>query len=135
MSQLRAPAARSDRREGGRHGRPGGRSLPSPGRSPSPLGRPDTRIRPQLLRAAVLPAVVATLSGAAAVTFVLQAASPEPTFTLWFVLLGAASLAAAAVVSAAVGAERTAASLLARELAPCGGGRFLVGRVLALGDG
>ncbi|WP_432067823.1 sensor histidine kinase [Streptomyces sp. C10-9-1] len=117
MSQLRAPAARSDRREGGRHGRPGGRSLPSPGRSPSPLGRPDTRIRPQLLRAAVLPAVVATLSGAAAVTFVLQAASPEPTFTLWFVLLGAASLAAAAVVSAAVGAERTAASLLARASA------------------
>ncbi|MFG3350633.1 sensor histidine kinase [Streptomyces sp. NPDC048001] len=117
MSQLRAPAARSDRREGGRHGRPGARSLPSPGRSPSSPGRPDTRIRPQLLRAAVLPAVVATLSGAAAVTFVLQAASPEPTFTLWFVLLGAASLAAAAVVSAAVGAERTAASLLARASA------------------
>ncbi len=46
MSHLRAPAARADRREGGRHGRPGGRTA---------TALPETHIRPHLLRIAVLP--------------------------------------------------------------------------------
>ncbi|WP_410088743.1 sensor histidine kinase [Streptomyces sp. t39] len=118
MSQLRAPAPRSDRREGGRHGRPGPRTLSSPGRSShaSPLP-PEARIRPQLLRTAVLPTVVAALCGAAAVIFVLRAASPEPTFTLWVVLLGMAAIAITAVAAAALGAERTARTVLGRASA------------------
>lgn len=48
MSHLRAPAARADRREGGRHGRPASRTAPA---------LPETHIRPQLLRLAVLPPV------------------------------------------------------------------------------
>lgn len=114
MSQLRAPTARSDRREGGRHGRPSARPLSSPGRSQTSPVPPDTRIRPQLLRTAVLPTAVAALSGAAAVLFTLRAASPEPTLTLWVVLLGMAALAVTAVAAAAVGADRTAKSLLER---------------------
>ncbi|MDQ1007009.1 signal transduction histidine kinase [Streptomyces sp. V4I23] len=113
MSQLRAPAARSDRREGGRHGRPGARTLSSPGRSRTSTP-PETRIRPQLLRSAVLPTVAAALSGAAAVLFTLRVASPEPTLALWAVLLGMAALAVTAVAAAAVGADRTAKSLLDR---------------------
>ncbi|NDZ88407.1 ATP-binding protein, partial [Streptomyces sp. SID10115] len=53
MSHLRAPAARADRREGGRHGRPGSRTA---------AALPETHIRPQLLRIAVLPAVAVGLS-------------------------------------------------------------------------
>ncbi|MGW3402140.1 ATP-binding protein [Streptomyces zhihengii] len=117
MSHLRAPATRSERREGGRHGRPGPRALSSPGRSHDAPLPPEARIRPQLLRTAVLPTVVAALSGAAAVTFVLRAASPEPTFTLWVVLLGMAALAITAVAVAALGAERTARTVLGRASA------------------
>ncbi|NWF24889.1 ATP-binding protein [Streptomyces sp. PKU-EA00015] len=113
MSQLRAPATRSDRREGGRHGRPGARTLSSPGRSQTSTPS-ETRIRPQLLRSAVLPTVAAALSGAAAVLFTLRVASPEPTLALWAVLLGMAALAVTAVAAAAVGADRTAKSLLDR---------------------
>ncbi|MFF8841223.1 ATP-binding protein [Streptomyces sp. NPDC015127] len=114
MSQLRAPAARSDRREGGRHGRPGARTLSSTVRSQTSPAPPEARIRPQLLRTAVLPTVVAALSGAAAVLFTLRAASPEPTLALWVVLLGMAALAVTAVAAAAVGADRQAKSLLDR---------------------
>ncbi|QNP66481.1 sensor histidine kinase [Streptomyces genisteinicus] len=117
MSHLRAPATRPDRREGGRHGRPGSRSLSPAGRSHASPLPPEARIRPQLLRTAVLPTVVAALCGAAAVVFVLRAASPEPTFTLWVVLLGTAALAIAAVAAAAVGAERTARTVLGRASA------------------
>ncbi|MBT2364552.1 ATP-binding protein [Streptomyces sp. ISL-10] len=117
MSQLRAPAARSDRREGGRHGRPGARHLSSPGRGQTFPAPPEARIRPQLLRAAVLPTVVAALSGTAAVLFTLRSASPEPTLALWVVLLGMAALAMTAVAAAAVGADRTARSLLDRASA------------------
>ncbi|MGW2118235.1 ATP-binding protein [Streptomyces zhihengii] len=117
MSHPRAPATRSERREGGRHGRPGPRALSSPGRSHDAPLPPEARIRPQLLRTAVLPTVVAALSGAAAVTFVLRAASPEPTFTLWVVLLGMAALAITAVAVAALGAERTARTVLGRASA------------------
>ncbi len=52
MSHLRAPAARADRREGGRHGRPASRTAPA---------LPETHIRPQLLRLAVLPPVAVAL--------------------------------------------------------------------------
>ncbi|MFK4226605.1 sensor histidine kinase [Streptomyces sp. NPDC019890] len=115
MSQLRAPAARPDRREGGRHGRPGARSLSSAGRSqPVPPSSPDARIRPQLLRTAVLPAVVAALSGAAAVLFILRIANPRPSAALWAVLTGSSVLAVAAIAAAAMGADRMAKSVLDR---------------------
>ena len=129
MSQLRAPAARPERREGGRHGRPGNRSLSSGGRPPGkpsagPPGRPtaragasslpDARIRPQLLRTAVLPAVVAALSGAAAVVLVLRSGAAEPTTGVRSALIGMALLALAAIGVAALGAERTARSVLDR---------------------
>ncbi|MFJ1596104.1 ATP-binding protein [Streptomyces sp. NPDC088261] len=113
MSQLRAPAARPDRREGGRHGRPGARSLPSPGR-PNRPAPPDARIRPQLLRTAVLPAIVAALSGAAAVALVFRSTAAEPTPAVWAALFGMALVAFAAVAAAALGAERTARSLIDR---------------------
>lgn len=114
MSQLRAPAARSDRREGGRHGRPGARSLTSVGRTPSAAGLPEARIRPQLLRTAVLPTVVATLSGATAVVITLRATSPDPSAGLGVALTAMAVLAISAVAVAARGAERAARTVLDR---------------------
>jgi signal transduction histidine kinase len=130
MSQLRAPAARPERREGGRHGRPGNRSLLSAGRqqTPKPAARPpagspaganapsppDARIRPQLLRAAVLPAIVATLSGAAAVVLTLRSGGAEPTPGIWAGLTAMALLGLAAIGVAALGADRAARSLTDR---------------------
>ncbi|MEU0374483.1 ATP-binding protein [Streptomyces sp. NPDC006283] len=114
MSQLRAPAARSDRREGGRHGRPGTRSLTSAGRTSSAAAHPEARIRPQILRTAVLPTVVAALSGATAVVITLRATTPEPSAGLWAALTAMAVLAIAAVAVAARGADRTAKSVLDR---------------------
>ncbi|MET7711730.1 ATP-binding protein [Streptomyces sp. NPDC005407] len=114
MSQLRAPAARPDRREGGRHGRPGARSLSSAGRSHPVPSSPEARIRPQLLRTAALPAVVAALSGAAAVIFTIRIATPQPSASLWAVLTASAVVAMAAVAAAAMGADRMAKSVLDR---------------------
>ncbi|WP_328726900.1 sensor histidine kinase [Streptomyces sp. NBC_00259] len=115
MSQLRAPAARPDRREGGgRHGRSSARSLSSAGRPQSTPSTPEARIRPQLLRTAVLPAVVVALSGAAAVLFTIRSTDARPSAALWVALVGSAALAVAAVVAAALGAERTARSVLDR---------------------
>ncbi|WP_189881709.1 ATP-binding protein [Streptomyces xantholiticus] len=114
MSQLRAPAARSDRREGGRHGRPGARSLSTAGRSPAAAAPPEARIRPRLLRTAVLPTVVAALSGATAVLITVRATTPEPSAGLWAALVALAALAMAAVAVAARGADRTARSVLDR---------------------
>ncbi|MGW3627150.1 sensor histidine kinase [Streptomyces sp. NPDC000880] len=114
MSQLRAPAARPDRREGGRHGRPGARSLSAAGRSHPVPSSPEARIRPQLLRTAVLPAVVAALSGAAAVIFTIRIATPQPSASLWAVLTASAMVAMAAVAAAALGADRMAKSVLDR---------------------
>ncbi|MFJ2115519.1 sensor histidine kinase [Streptomyces sp. NPDC087850] len=113
MSQLRAPVARPERREGGRHGRPASRSLPSPARTEAPTP-PDARIRPRLLRTAVLPAIVAALSGAAAVFLVLRSTAAEPTAEIWAALMGTALIAFAAVAAAALGAERTARVVLGR---------------------
>ncbi|MDI9885553.1 ATP-binding protein [Streptomyces sp. HNM0645] len=111
MSQLRAPAARQDRREGGRHGRSGARALSSAGRPQSTPPNSEARIRSQLLRTAVLPAVVVSLSGAAAVLFTIRSTDARPSAALWVALAGSAALAAVAVAAAALGAERTARTL------------------------
>ncbi|MCH0541745.1 ATP-binding protein [Streptomyces sp. MUM 203J] len=121
MSQLRAPAARPDRREGsgGRHGRPGAGPLPDPGR-PHPerahpvTSSPEARLRPQLLRAAVLPTVVATLGGAAAVLFTVRSADIAPSPPLWIALACSAAIVVTAIVAAALGADRAARSVLDR---------------------
>ncbi|MFF3756629.1 sensor histidine kinase [Streptomyces sp. NPDC002185] len=118
MSQLRAPASRSDRREGGRHGRPGARSATgshsdSPAHASAPLSA-DIRIRPQLLRTSVLPAVAVALGGAAAVLFTLRSTGASPTPGLWAALTGAAALTVASVTAAALGADRAAKAVLDR---------------------
>ncbi len=105
MSHLRAPATRTDRREGGRHGRPVARSAPS---------LAETAIRPQLLRLAVLPPVAVALSACAAVLFTVRSTGAVPGPTLWAVLAGAVGVALAGIVIAAVTADRTAKSVRAR---------------------
>ncbi|MCF2130835.1 ATP-binding protein [Strepomyces sp. STD 3.1] len=102
MSHLRAPAARADRREGGRHGRPATRTAPA---------LPETHIRPQLLRLAVLPPVAVALSGCAVVLFTVRSTGIRPGPVLWAVVAGAVSVTAAAVVIAAVAADRAARSV------------------------
>ncbi|MEV5952266.1 ATP-binding protein [Streptomyces sp. NPDC051987] len=102
MSHLRAPAARADRREGGRHGRPVARPVPA---------LPETHIRPQLMRLAVLPPVAVALSGCAAVLFTVRSTGARPTLTLLAVLTGAVSVTAAGIVIAAVAAGRAARSV------------------------
>lgn len=122
MSQLRAPEARTDRQEGGRHGRPGNRPAPRPGPAPAPAARrsrsvpptPEARIRPQLLRTAILPTVVAALSGTAAVVFTIHSAGVHPSAALRAVLAGCAALAAAAMAAAALGADRVTRTVLDR---------------------
>ncbi|MEV7072280.1 ATP-binding protein [Streptomyces sp. NPDC093990] len=99
MSHLRAPAARADRREGGRHGRPVARPAPS---------LPETHIRPQLLRLAVLPPVAVALSGCAAVLFTVRSTGAQPSLVLWGVLAGAVSVTLAGILIAAVAADRAA---------------------------
>ncbi|MET8945007.1 ATP-binding protein [Streptomyces sp. NPDC004542] len=105
MSHLRAPAARADRREGGRHGRPAARPVPA---------LPDTPLRPQLLRLAVLPPVAVALSAGAAVLVTVRSAGFHAGLTLWTVLAGAVSVTVAALLIAAVAADRTARSVSAR---------------------
>ncbi|MEW2304153.1 ATP-binding protein [Streptomyces sp. NPDC006655] len=99
MSHLRAPAARADRREGGRHGRPVARPVPA---------LPETHIRPQLMRLAVLPPVAVALSGCAAVLFTIRSTGARPGLGLLAVLAGALSVTAAGIVIAAVAAGRAA---------------------------
>ncbi|WP_405975185.1 ATP-binding protein [Streptomyces sp. NBC_00988] len=102
MSQLRAPAARADRREGGRHGRPAARPVPA---------LPETHIRPQLLRLAVLPPVAVALSASAAVLFTVRSTGARTSLTLWGVLAGATSVTFAGILIAAVAAGRAAGSV------------------------
>ncbi|MFJ9352362.1 sensor histidine kinase [Streptomyces sp. NPDC101237] len=102
MSHLRAPAARADRREGGRHGRPVARPVPA---------LPETCIRPQLMRLAVLPPVAVALSGCAAVLFTVRSTGAPPSLSLLAVLTGAVSVTAAGIVIAAVAAGRAARSV------------------------
>ncbi|GGP64447.1 sensor histidine kinase [Streptomyces sindenensis] len=117
MSQLRAPEARPDRREGGRHGRPGTRGHSAPSRPRAEGPSPDARIRPQLLRTALLPAVAAVLSGAAAVIFTARAGGVGSSPSLWAALGGSGALAVAAVAAAYLGANRVAGQVLDRALA------------------
>ncbi|MFC4465813.1 sensor histidine kinase [Streptomyces xiangluensis] len=105
MSHLRAPAARADRREGGRHGRPVARTAPS---------LPETHIRPQLLRLAVLPPIAVALSASAAVLFTVRSTMARPSLTLWIVLGGAVAVTLAGIVIAAVAADRAARSVRER---------------------
>ncbi|MFE7756775.1 ATP-binding protein [Streptomyces sp. NPDC057418] len=116
MTQLRAPTARPERREGGRHGRPGGRSHPADGRPRAARPAPDARMRPQLLRTAVLPAVAAVLSGAAAVIFTIRSSGVRPSGSLLAALGGSGALAVAAVAAAFLGASRVAAGVVDRCL-------------------
>jgi signal transduction histidine kinase len=102
MSQLRAPAARADRREGGRHGRPAARPVPA---------LPETHIRSQLLRLAVLPPVAVALSASAAVLFTVRSTGARTSLTLWGVLAGATAVTFAGILIAAVAAGRAAGSV------------------------
>ncbi|MEV5313152.1 ATP-binding protein [Streptomyces sp. NPDC052610] len=108
MSHLRAPAARADRREGGRHGRPVARTAPA---------LPEAHIRSQLLRLAVLPPVAVALGGCAAVLFTVRSTGVRTGLTLWAVLAGAACVALAGIVIAAVAARRAARSVHERVAA------------------
>ncbi|MEV6382774.1 ATP-binding protein [Streptomyces sp. NPDC051773] len=106
MSHLRAPAARADRREGGRHGRSATRAaVPS---------LPEIHIRPQLVRLAVLPPTAVALSACAAVLFTFRAGGARPSLTLWAVLAGAAAVALAGIAIGVVAAGRTARSVRER---------------------
>ncbi|MFR0355935.1 sensor histidine kinase [Streptomyces sediminimaris] len=102
MSHLRAPAARADRREGGRHGRPVARPVPL---------LPEAHIRPQLMRLAVLPPVAVALSAAAAVLFTVRSTGVRPGPTLWGVMAGAAAVTLAGILIAVVAADRAARSV------------------------
>ncbi|MFI1933577.1 ATP-binding protein [Streptomyces sp. NPDC020330] len=117
MSQLRAPDARPDRREGGRHGRPGTRAHSATSRPRAAGPPPEARMRPQLLRTALLPAIAAVLSGAAAVIFTVRAGAVGSSPSLWAALGGSGALAVAAVAAAYLGANRVAGQVLDRALA------------------
>ncbi|MER5729050.1 ATP-binding protein [Streptomyces sp. NPDC002138] len=69
---------------------------------------PGRQIRPQLIRAAVLPTLAAGLSGAAAVIFTLQlgGGAGERDARLWPVLTGCALLVVGALAAALLGAQR-----------------------------
>ncbi|MGA5125386.1 ATP-binding protein [Streptomyces pseudogriseolus] len=97
-------AARPERRESGsgRHGRP-----PSRPTRTAP-GLPESHIRSQLLRLAVLPPVAVALSACAAVLFTVRSSGMRPTGALWAVLGGATAVTLAGIVIAAVAAERAA---------------------------
>ncbi|MFI1646829.1 ATP-binding protein [Streptomyces avidinii] len=71
---------------------------------------PGRQIRPQLVRAAVLPTLAAGLSGAAAVIFTLQlgGGAGERDARLWPVLTGCALLVIGALAAALLGAQRAA---------------------------
>ncbi|MFD3938788.1 ATP-binding protein [Streptomyces sp. NPDC058611] len=71
---------------------------------------PARQIRPQLVRAALLPALAAGLSGAAAVIFTLQlgGGTGERDARLWPVLTGCALLVVGALAAAMLGAHRSA---------------------------
>ncbi|MGW5544165.1 ATP-binding protein, partial [Streptomyces sp. NPDC003998] len=102
MSHLRAPATRADRREGGRHGRPGARPAPA---------LPETHIRPQLMRLAVLPPLAVALSATAAVLYSIRATGARTGPVLWGVVGGAVTVAVAGILIAAVAADRAARSV------------------------
>ncbi|MEV4232861.1 ATP-binding protein, partial [Streptomyces bobili] len=108
MSHLRAPAARADRREGGRHGRPVSRPAPAPA---------ETHIRPQLVRLAVLPPTAVALSACAVVLFTVRSTGARPGPVLWAVLAGAVAVTGVGIVVAAVAADRAARTVADRVTA------------------
>ncbi|MFJ3202197.1 sensor histidine kinase [Streptomyces sp. NPDC086989] len=71
---------------------------------------PGRQIRPQLVRAALLPTLAAALSGAAAVIFTLQlgGGAGQRDARLWPVLAGCALLVVGALAAALLGAQRSA---------------------------
>ncbi|MGW4689388.1 sensor histidine kinase [Streptomyces sp. NPDC004244] len=71
---------------------------------------PERQIRPQMVRAAVLPTLAAGLSGTAAVIFTLQLGGGygHRDVRLWPVLFGCALLAVGALAAALLGAQRSA---------------------------
>ncbi|MFJ1563763.1 ATP-binding protein [Streptomyces erythrochromogenes] len=71
---------------------------------------PGRQIRPQLVRAALLPTLAAALSGAAAVIFTLQlgGGAGDRDARLWPVLMGCALLTVGALAAALLGAQRAA---------------------------
>ncbi|MFE0006446.1 ATP-binding protein [Streptomyces erythrochromogenes] len=71
---------------------------------------PGRQIRPQLVRAALLPTLAAALSGAAAVIFTLQlgGGAGDRDARLWPVLTGCALLTVGALAAALLGAQRAA---------------------------
>ncbi|MYR83527.1 ATP-binding protein, partial [Streptomyces sp. SID685] len=93
MSHLRAPGTRADRREGGRHGRPVARPAPA---------LPETHIRPQLMRLAVLPPLAVALGATAAVLCTVRSTGARTGPVLWAVLGGAVTVAVAGILIAAV---------------------------------
>ncbi|GGK00050.1 ATPase [Streptomyces camponoticapitis] len=122
MSQLRAPTARPERREGGRHGRPGSRppaakASPAKG-APAPRPRapasPERRLRPQLLRAALVPTVMATLSGLLAVLVTVRSGGVRPTPEIWAAVGGTVLVGVVAATAAVVGADRATKSVIDR---------------------
>ncbi|MEU3654197.1 ATP-binding protein [Streptomyces sp. NPDC032161] len=117
MSQLRAPEARPERREGGRHGRPGSRSHAASTRARTAHPSHEARIRPQMLRTAVLPTVVAVLSGAVAVICAIRSSGVRPSASLWIALCGAGTMALAAVLAAFIAANRVVTTVFGRCLA------------------
>ncbi|MFJ3491986.1 ATP-binding protein [Streptomyces sp. NPDC086091] len=124
MSHLRAPAARADRREGGRHGRPVTRTTPARPASDRPAApartapaAADTQIRPQLLRLAVLPPTAVALSASAAVLFTVRTGGARPGPMLWAVLCGAVAVTCVGILVAAVAADRAARSVSDRVAA------------------
>ncbi|GAA4891946.1 ATP-binding protein [Streptomyces coeruleoprunus] len=62
----------------------------------------------------MLPAVVAALGGAAAVLFTIRSTGDRPTTALWVALACSAAIVVAAILSAALGADRAAKSVLDR---------------------
>lgn len=123
MSQLRAPTARPDRREGGRHGRPGSRApsaKSAPAKGPATPGPdrpvpPEARIRPQLLRAAVLPTVITSLGGLLALLVTIRSGEVRPTPEIWAAVVGTVLIGVVAATAAVVGADRAAKSVIDRS--------------------
>ncbi|MEU7382880.1 ATP-binding protein [Streptomyces sp. NPDC042207] len=72
---------------------------------------PETRLRPQLLRMAVLPPTSVALSAGAAVLFTVRSTGARPGLVLWAVLAGAFAVTVAGIAIAAVAAGRAARSV------------------------
>jgi signal transduction histidine kinase len=75
---------------------------------------PETHLRPQLLRLAVLPPTAVALSACAAVLFTVRSTGARPGPILWAVLAGAVGVALAGILIAAVAADRAATSVRER---------------------